>query len=336
MLVPLRGWLLLCFLIGMGMLSYYRMYGELPVPSSDDETARVKLAQRWAQKVASEVHRLQGRPLVAVARVVNDSDGILTAQLKAWIARRNVRLVNDQWYTGIGYSMGISGEPATVEQAITPLVGQDVDYIVAAEISNWTTFPEFESVLQGRVEFRDGRKGNVVFECQLNLADAIAVMDDATLAADRVDTNSSLSVVKNVQADAANPDIVAEATESKSRQPTPVDSHQVPPAMVGPRKSPPTSEAELNPMTVGMVLWLGSVISMPLLAATRLRRLLAKRHNRANFSLLASWVLVTGVLAVVLWVRLLPMVQGLMTGLVAVLMGMAYFGFCCQCIERAS
>lgn len=312
MLVPLRVWFFLLIAVMLVAGGYYRAFERFPLPSSEDERVRTQLAERWAQKVALEVKRLPGRPMVAVARVVNDDDGILTAQLKKWIARRNVLMLNDQWYSGLGYAAGVASEPKSVEEACQALLSANVDYIVAAEVANWTTYPEFEATLVGHVEIRDGKSGETVLRYQLSLPEIIEVVQ-----AEPMMKRSAGVVSVEVQS------------------PIHGSSHRSEPqtSVAGSLQSAMSNESRTMLVT-GVSLWLAMIGGFPVVWSRHLKRLLRQRNNRLNFYMLASWIAATGILAGILWLRVLPLDIAVLTGALATICSAIYFGICCQCLEK--
>ena len=315
MLVPLRGWLMLIIILSLAALSYYRTFDELPIPVSADDRMRIQLAERWAQKVSFEVKRLPGRPLVAVARVVNDDHGVLTEQLKKWIARRNVLMVNNEWYSDLSYSSGIANEPRSIEEACQSMLDRGVGYIVAAEVSNWTTYPEFEATLVGHVEIRDGSTGEIVLQYQLAMPQLIEVADAEQAVAKPVEVNSVSTEAGNAASAFPEPrSIVVRSSRAASLPlPTVVSSTGI---------------------LVGFAIWLAVIASFPMSSANALKHHLKKRSNRVNGTILMTWIVTTGILAALLWLRLLPLAAALPTGFVAILLATIYFGFCCRCLEK--
>ncbi len=312
MLVPLKGWFLVLLTLISAAAIYYRAFEQFPLPSSEDGRVRTELAERWAQKVALEVKRLPGRPVVAVARVVNDDDGILTAQLKKWIARRNVLLLNDQWYSGLGYAAGVANEPKSVDEACQALLSAKVDYIVAAEVANWTTYPEFEATLVGHVEIRDGKSGETVLQYQLSLPEIIEVVQAEPM----VNPTKDLASVEK------------QISRPRSAKPT---EHRTTWA-VDPQSS--MSNASNPMLLIGVSLWLAMIGGFPVVWSKHLKRLLRQKNNRLNFYMLLSWIAATALLAGILWLRVLPLDIAVLTGTLAITLSAVYFGFCCHCLEK--
>ena len=312
MLVPLKGWFLVLLSLISAAAIYYRAFEQFPLPSSEDGRVRTELAEQWSQKVALEVKRLPGRPVVAVARVVNDDDGILTAQLKKWIARRNVLMLNDQWYSGFGFSVGVASEPKSVDEACQALLSAKVDYIVAAEVANWTTYPEFEATLVGHVEIRDGKSGETVLPYQLSLPEIIEV----------VQAEPMMNPAKDLAS------VEKQISRPRSSQPA---EHRATSAAY-PQSS--MSNVSKPMLLTGVSLWLAMIGGFPVVWSKHLKRLLRQRNNRLNLYMLLSWIAATGILAGILWLRVLPLDIAVLMGALAITCAAVYFGFCCHCLKK--
>lgn len=333
MLIPVKGWILLLFIFAIVSGVYYRAYEQLPLPVSDDERVRTDLAQRWAQKVSLEVTRLPGRPSVAVARAVNDDNGILTDQLKRWIARRNVLMANDQWYSGIGYGLGTSEEPKSIDESCQAMLGHNIDYIVAAEVASWITYPEFEATLVGHVEIRDGKTGKTIVEYQLSLPEIMEVVNSPY----RNSNDTSLvSLPAEVPESAATPTAVSGQTEMPKNIDAGVNSRHVT------ASSPSLMNASTIPgheyfsfVRFGFLAWLALVCTLPLTWKKPLKRLLRRRCNQTNGFLLLAWTTATAVLAFLLWGRLMNPEPAILLCVIATAAACAYFGYLCNCLEKS-
>ena len=311
MLIPLRGWILLVVILIVAGSSYFQTFQNLSLTRSADDQVRVQLAQRWAQKVASEVKQLPGRPLVAVADAVNDKNQILTNQLRTWIARRNVRIVDEHWYHSVGLQLGMVKEPTSIADSIKPLLDKNLDFIIAAHITNWTTYPEYEARLVGTVQIINGATGEIISRYQLSLPEMIDVV--STEQSEERDipqagrNASSWSFAKKSSA------------QDSSRNIKEIENHQ----------------ATLSPLA-GMTIWLVSVLFLPLASSSPMKRLLKQQNNAVNGTMLISWIVATASLALALWVLQLPPSLGLPAGIVAVLLATLYFGYCCHCLEKSA
>ena len=312
MLIPLRGWILLVVILIVAGSGYYNAFQDLSITRSADDQVRVQLAQRWAQKVASEVKQLPGRPLVAVADVVNDKNQILTNQLRTWIARRNVRLVDARWYHSVGSKLGMVKEPTSMEESVKPLLDKNLDFIIAAHIANWTTYPEYEARLAGTVQIIDGATGEIVSRYQLSLPEMIDVVSTER---------------------AKGRDIPQ--TGSKAPPGSFVDKNSLQESLRTLKEKENHHQATMSPLA-GMTIWLATVLFLPLASSSPMKRLLRRRNNAVNGTMLISWVVATAFLALVLWGLQLPPALGLPVGIAAVLLATLYFGYCCHCLEKSA
>ena len=106
---------------------------------------------------------------------MGDDHATLTTELRRWIARRNVIMVHDDWVSGIGETFSASRSPATRAEAVQSMIGQGIDYIVVAEVLEWTTYPEYDSQLVGIVQLLNGNDGSVTREFRLAMPEVIRV-----------------------------------------------------------------------------------------------------------------------------------------------------------------
>ena len=327
MLVPLKGWTLTLLIIAVLAGGYYRAFERLPLPSSDDQRVRTELAERWAQKVSSEVRRLPGRPTVAVARVVNDDDGILTRELKRWIARRNVRMVNDRWYHDLEYKAGASAEPESMDDSCEPLVGKGVDNIIVAEISNWTTYPEFEATLVGCVEIRNGQTGETILQYQLSMPEIMEVVHR-----DPVTEGPSEPTPSPESASSGHSSLATNTTMETSG-----DELNRVAGLITRNDASLTSGSEVSwnaSVFNGVAAWIVMVMAAPVVWSHPLRRILRHRNNMVNLTLLVAWVLAVSILAGGMWLWRLPVFTAAVSGMAAVLLATFYFAYCCQQVEE--
>ncbi|GDX92865.1 hypothetical protein LBMAG46_28730 [Planctomycetia bacterium] len=310
MLLPLKSWLISVLVVMLVAAGYYRAFEKLPLPASDDQRLRNDLAERWAQKVSSEIRQLTGRPTIAVARVVGDDHGTLTAELKRWIARRNVIMLNDQWLSDIGYTFGTSSEPKTREQAVNGLIDQGIDFVVVAEVLEWTTYPEFDAQLVGIVQLLNGHNGQITHEFRLSMPEVIQVAGGP--AADQIPgtTDAPATAV----ADSAQP---SSATISS-------------PAQITASLAKP---AETLGLQMGFLAWLTSVALAPLFLRNIILRTMRRHSNLANLQLLLSWIAGCLILAAATWLPGQSPLTATLLAIPAVAAAAVYFAFVCRKIH---
>lgn len=310
MLLPLKSWLISVLVVMLVAAGYYRAFEKLPLPASDDQRLRNDLAERWAQKVSSEIRQLTGRPTIAVARVVGDDHGTLTAELKRWIARRNVIMLNDQWLSDIGYAFGTSSEPKTREQAVNGLIDQGIDFVVVAEVLEWTTYPEFDAQLVGIVQLLNGHNGQITHEFRLSMPEVIQVAGGP--AAGQIPGTTDAPAI--AVADSAQP---SSATISS-------------PAQITASLAKP---AETLGLQMGFLAWLTSVALAPLFLRNIILRTMRRHSNLANLQLLLSWIAGCLILAVATWLPGQSPLAATLLAIPAVAAAAVYFAFVCRKIH---
>lgn len=307
MLLPLKSWLISVLVVMLVAAGYYRAFEKLPLPASDDQRLRNDLAERWAQKVSSEIRQLSGRPTIAVARVVGDDHGTLTAELKRWIARRNVIMLNDQWLSDIGYTFGTSSEPKTREQAVNGLIDQGIDFVVVAEVLEWTTYPEFDAQLVGIVQLLNGHNGQITHEFRLSMPEVIQVAGGPAADQNESTTDAPATAV----ADSAQP---SSATISS-------------PAQITASLAKP---AETLGLQMGFLAWLTSVALAPLFLRNIILRTMRRHSNLANLQLLLSWMAGCLILAAATWLPGQTPLAATLLAIPAVAAASIYFALACR------
>ncbi|MFN9823958.1 MAG: hypothetical protein ACK58J_07370 [Planctomyces sp.] len=310
MLLPLKSWLISVLVVMLVAAGYYRAFEKLPLPASDDQRLRNDLAERWAQKVSSEIRQLTGRPTIAVARVVGDDHGTLTAELKRWIARRNVIMLNDQWLSDIGYAFGTSSEPKTREQAVNGLIDQGIDFVVVAEVLEWATYPEFDAQLVGIVQLLNGHNGQITHEFRLSMPEVIQVAGGPAAGQIPGTTDAPATAV----ADSAQP---SSATISS-------------PAQITASLAKP---AETLGLQMGFLAWLTSVALAPLFLRNIILRTMRRHSNLANLQLLLSWIAGCLILAAATWLPGQSPLTATLLAIPAVAAAAVYFAFVCRKIH---
>lgn len=138
----------------IGLLVQLKSQGWKPLRQLVGNTteADVQLANAAAQDIAEWLPLTDDRPTVAVARVVGDRDGLLSESLEGWIGQRNVNLIRSPWYLDLGYLLGLIQEPQDETVARLHRSAKQAKYMVAANVTNWTSFPEHEQCLVAEVQ----------------------------------------------------------------------------------------------------------------------------------------------------------------------------------------
>lgn len=309
MLLPLKSWLITILVVILVAAGYYRTYDKLPLPASDDQRLRYDLAERWAQKVSSEIRQLTGRPTIAVARVVGDDHGTLTAELKRWIARRNVIMLNDQWLSDIGYTFGTSSEPKTRQDAVAGLIDQGIDFVVVAEILEWTTYPEFDAQLVGIVQLLNGHTGEITHEFRLSMPEVITVAGGAAFPQNPAQAPPAAVALSPTPQTSGNSQTTATATASLLQRGEPLG---------------------ITPL---FLVWLTSVTLAPLPLRHVILRIRRRRNNAADLQLLLAWVAGCLILAALTWLRGKSLLATTLLGLPATAAATVYFAILCRKME---
>jgi hypothetical protein len=307
-----RAWLtivgLCCAMLGL-LLNWEIGFPAIGYFSGDDAQIRNTLAQRASQHVVLELSEksmlMSGRPSVAVANVVDDYRAAVTTQLKTWMARRNVNLVSDGRLSFV--SNMFRRRPTTVSEAIEPYLDGVADYIIAADIDNWTTYPEYQAKLIGTVYLFD-KQGVELASIPLSPEDAAPYLNMATASKSK-DTS---------------------AAESLGSPPTEVNQERSF-SQIASRNSQGKVHASLFPgVQIGIMIWGACVILGPWMFQSQIRRVLYRRDNRANAQMLLVWGASCGG---VLW--LLMTLGGLssvtsIVSLMAGVMSCSYFAYVCE------
>lgn len=297
--------------------------------SSDDAQIRSNLAQRSAQHAALELSQspamADGRPDIAVAPVVDDYQGLVTGQLKTWIGRRNVRVTNSSRF----YSLGgfFTQRPSTIEEAIAPFLDGAADYIIAADVDNWTTYPEYQAKLVGSV-YLFNREGELLAQLPLspeNVATYTGGMEVASSAEQASKRTDKMPQASTEHSKA----LLASDTNST----TVVRSYRLP--VNSPEPQQASLFSSLVPTTqMGIVAWFGVVLLGPWGFQQPIKRVLYRRDNRANAQMLVLW---GAFCAVGLWLIMTWGGLSVITTSVAVIAGVLaawYFALVCEKLEK--
>lgn len=336
MLVPLRFYLVLGIFFAICSGGYYQVYQEIPLISNEDDQTRLSLAERWAQKVSLGLSELPGRPTVMVADVVNDTDGILTRELRRWISRRNVQVLRNGWVGDIGLMSGWSRSPASLQESTEPLLKQGADFVIAAEVLQWVTYPTYESSLAGRFTVCDGTTGEVLKDMELRFPDDVQVAftnrDQRELAgitaATRIRNGARLGPGGSVTKD------------TERTKPAAINSAQASVADRGADAFGITFTEELQTglrhqlgitsAWTGFGIWIVAIVAGPGLLKRQLRKRLRLRDNSANLRLLMHWAGGSLALAAVLWLTAVPGMLVLTAALLSTAAAVVMLGVYCH------
>ena len=287
--------------------------------SGDDSQIRSNLAQQAAQHVVLELSKTpslsSGRPSVAIANAVDDYRGLVTSQLKTWMGRRNVSVINEGRF--VSFENLFNRRPTTIAESVAPLLDTGADFIIATDIDNWTTYPEYQAKLIGTVYLFD-RHGNQLLTMSSSPAEAAAplngVRNTTYTAIDRVDTDDA-----SVDA-ATRIDIPGSVKAIASRG----------------QQSGRNNQASIFPgIQITVMGWIAMVFLGPWILRAPIKRVLYRRDNRVNAQMLLGWGALCGGL---LWVVMTLGGLSVITTCVSVLAGImacAYFGYVCEKLEES-
>lgn len=287
--------------------------------SGDDSQIRSNLAQQAAQHVVLELSKTpslsSGRPSVAIANAVDDYRGLVTSQLKIWMGRRNVSVINEGRF--VSFENLFNRRPTTIDESVAPLLDTGADFIIATDIDNWTTYPDYQAKLIGTVYLFD-RQGNQLLTMSLSPAEAAAplngVRNTTYTTIDREDTDdASFDAATRI-------DIPGSVKSIASRGP----------------QSDRNNQASIFPgIQITVMGWMAMVFLGPWILRAPIKRVLYCRDNRVNAQMLLGW---GGLCGGLLWVVMTLGGLSVITTCVSVLAGImscAYFGYVCEKLEES-
>ena len=295
---------------GLPGLSYF---------SGDDSQIRSNLAQQAAQHVVLELSKTpslsNGRPSVAIANAVDDYRGLVTGQLKTWMGRRNVTVLNEERI--VSFANFINRRPTTVAESVAPLLDTGADFIIATDIDNWTTYPEYQAKLIGTVYLFDSR-GNQLLTMSLSPADTTApshgFRNTTYTTTNQVDLNEvSIATAPSIDLTRSIKQIAGDGEGNGSK-----------------------NHASVFPGSQFAIMgWIAMVFLGPWILRSPIKRVLYRRDNRVNAQMLLGW---GGVCGGLLWMLMALGGLSVITTSVSVLAGImacAYFGYVCDKLEQS-
>lgn len=136
----------------------------LDFTGNEDSRLRDGHTAQLARRVAIELPKLEGRPKVAVAPFVHDSHGELAEQIKLWVGRQNVQIVEPSWIEK-SWSYVQPREASVVEAEIERAAkSSDCRYLIYGEVLDWVTFPAEQSRLRAKVQLWDVQTTRTVYD----------------------------------------------------------------------------------------------------------------------------------------------------------------------------
>ena len=152
----------------------------LDFTGNDDSRLRDGHSAQLARKVAIELPKLDGRPKVAVAPFVHDNHGELAEQIKLWVGRQNVQIVEPSWMEKT-WSYVQPRETSVVEAEIERAAkSADCRYLIYGEVLDWVTFPAEQSRLRAKVQLWDVQTARTVYDQDVVVPESQSVPSPST------------------------------------------------------------------------------------------------------------------------------------------------------------
>jgi hypothetical protein len=307
--------------------------------SSDDAQIRSTLSQRAAQHVALELSQTPmlstGRPSVAVATTVDDYRGTVTVQLKTWLSRRNVSVINEQQF--FSPANLFNRRPTSIADAIKPYLDGAADYIVAADVDNWTTYPEYEAKLIGTVYLFDGH-GEQLAQMPLTPAPETAYYRGFNRASMESTPEFGVTTEPANRSDSATqgfderwgwqPKVAIDPAASRNRAVNRSVVRSV-------DRASSLQFAMLPGIEFAILFWIGLVFVGPWVLRAPIRKILDRRDNRANVQMLLGW---SGLCGGTLWILMALGGISMITtavSLIAAVISCSYFAYVCEKFEES-
>jgi hypothetical protein len=297
--------------------------------SSEDALIRSNLAERAAQYVALELSQQQplsdGRPIIAIANGVDDYQGLVTKELKTWFARRNVRVLNQHRLFSLANLYHT--RPTTVAESVEPFLNGTAEYVLVAQIDNWTTYPEYQAKLIGTIYLYDREGFELTRICLSpdNTANT-AGAGGGLVATERPVEFSSVT-------DEEQTSQFGELEPSKANQPK--SSRHLFENELGIQPKGSALISLFMPMShLGMFGWMSFVLTAPWILSKPIKRILYRRDNRANARMLGLWGVIC---AGAFWFLMTFGGVSVVTTVISLFAGVLccwYFALVCEKLER--
>ena len=144
----------------------------LDFTGNEDSRLREGHTAQLARRVAIELPKLDGRPKVMVAPFVHDNHGELAEQIKLWVGRQNVQIVEPSWIEK-SWSYVQPQQPSVVEAEIERAAkSSDCRYLIYGEVLDWVTFPAEQSRLRAKVQLWEVQTARTVYDREMVVPDS--------------------------------------------------------------------------------------------------------------------------------------------------------------------
>lgn len=167
-------------MLAMAVIGYYG-YQQLDGTPGDDLPLRTDMASMVARHAALALPIPNGRPLLAIAPVSGDYQGVLTAQLRQWASRRNASIVELDWWETMLPDRIRHARYLSEEEAFRRAATRKVPYVVYAKVVEWITDPYDNRALTMEVKLIDTELSTIRYSNKFSFAteDASAAVTPA-------------------------------------------------------------------------------------------------------------------------------------------------------------
>ena len=255
----------------------------------------------------------------------------MTVQLKTWLGRRNVSVINEpQFFSPANL---FNRRPESIADAIEPYLDGAADYIVAADVDNWTTYPEYEAKLIGTVYLFDSN-GEQLARMPLTPANGASYFGGFNRASVQTAPESGVTTDISNRSDSATQGF----DEPRGWQPkvaidTAASRNQVVNRSVDRASS--LQFALLPGIEFAILFWIGLVFVGPWVLRAPIRKILYRRDNRANVQMLLGW---GGLCGGTLWILMTLGGMSMITtavSLIGAVISCSYFAYVCEKFEES-
>lgn len=274
-------------------------YQYYSLTDSDDQTVREDQAADLARNVSLDLPVLEGRPKLSIAPFQHDRDQIFTIQLRQWVARRNLQVIEPTWLDKATAALALREPKSSTMELQRAAEEMDGEYLLCGEVEEWVTWPTNEAKLRANIQLFNVATSELIYERVLQVP-TIETSDD--------DEHS-----------AAGADLAEPTPNTKA-------SHNVVP------DSDPVLEFLGKPLVVRVTIWL---IVAPLLLAGVLGNFATRESNVVNGLMLSLYMLLVGVSAWLTWGHLLEIPSAWFLVVLVSLLAAPVFGHVASRIEQS-
>ena len=288
--------------LALAFLGYYgyQHFSGAPV---DDLPLRHAMAGPVARQACLALPIPESRPAMAVAPVAGDYEGVLTEQLRQWLARRNVSVVELDWWDSLIPTRFVSARSMSREEAFQKAALNQVPFFIYAKIVDWVTDPYDSRSLELEVSLIDTELGIILY------TNTFAFSSES----DRAETEEKPTDESSVR---------RRSLEIGAPDHWPSNPVSLPPAY------------EPIDRVLLFAVWLASGLVLPWLGSAVIGKVIRSDSTAAGFLLVIAYLGLMGLLAWFLWGRF---ENGLLTWayvLVLSTVWLGYLEFVCRMLDN--